>query len=147
MTMPVTFYANFSPYHDDDPISDFFDDDAQRVTSIIALVFAIHVALVFALSSNFIVPDLKPDEPDPIPVQIVSFEELAPVEETPPPPEVDLRPAVPAPATAPRVKPKPRPQPTPQPAPTPPPPTPEPEPEPTPPPPAARDFGARDRGA
>ena len=125
--MPVTYFANFSPYHDPDPVSDFFDDDAQRIVTILAAVLFIHIFLIFILSTNFIVPDLIEDEPEVVPVQIVAFEELAPVEETPPPPVVDLRPAIPAPAAAPRTKPRPKPVATP-----PPPPTPEPEPEPEP---------------
>ena len=114
MPLPATFSARFSPYHDDDPVTDFFEDSAQRITSIIALVFAVHVGLYFTLSSNFIVPDLIADEPEPIPVQIIAFEDLPqPLEATPPP--ADITPAIPIQAPPPRVKP------------TPPPPAPEPE--------------------
>lgn len=124
--------GRFSPYHDDDVVMDFIQDDAQRITSIIATVFAIHLGLFFALSANFIVPDLKPDEPDVLPVQIVTFDPTPPAEEPAPapPPEV-ITPAIPAPSVAPRPKPRPTPRPTP------PPPDPQPEPEPvfTPPPP------------
>ena len=76
MPLPVSFSASFSPYHDDDPISDFFEDSSQRLTSVIAAVIAVHVGLYFSLSSSFIVPDLIPDEPEPIPVQIIAFEDL-----------------------------------------------------------------------
>ncbi|MEM9599785.1 MAG: hypothetical protein AAF926_02060, partial [Pseudomonadota bacterium] len=75
--------ANFSPYHDPDPLADFLEDDAQRGTSTFLIVLIIHAALYFALTSNFIVPDLKPDEPEIVPVQIVTFETPQPEPERP----------------------------------------------------------------
>ncbi len=113
---PTSFTSdNFSPYHDDNPVLDFFDDDAQRITSVVAAVFAIHFALIMMLSPHFIMPDLLPDEPEIVPVQIVSFDPTPQAEpEAKPTPEPDpevIRPAIPAPAP----KPKPRIQPTPPP--------------------------------
>ena len=127
--------GRFSPYHDDDVVLDFIQDDAQRITSIIATVFAIHLGLFFALSANFIIPDLKPDEPEVLPVQIVTFDPTPQAEPEPAPPPEVITPAIPAPSVAPRPKPRPTPpppQPEPEPELTPPPPLPEPEPEPIP---------------
>ncbi len=123
MNLPVTFFANFSPYHDPDPVSDFYEDTAQRITSVVALVFAVHIAIFFMLSTRFVMPDMIEEELEPIPVQIIAFEDL-PAVPAPPPEITELRPAVPAPAPPPKIKPKPKP------APPPPPPTPEPEPKP-----------------
>ncbi len=123
--------GRFSPYHDDDPVLDFFQDDSQRITSIIATVFAIHLGLFFALSANFIIPDLKPDEPEILPVQIVTFDPTPQPEPLPAPEPEIIQPAIPAPAVAPRQKPRPTPrppQPEPEPVFTPPPIEPEPEP-------------------
>ena len=137
-------FANrrFSPYLDDHPLLDALDDDAQRAASIIALALVVHAALFFVLSANFVVPDLLPDEPDIVPVQIVTYQEPMAEPDPAPAPEIN-QPAVPAPSVAPRPKPQTAPQPAPQPVPepipeaVPPPPPPEPEPEPiiTPPPP------------
>lgn len=115
MTFRTYVYDRFSPYLDDDPWVDFFDDLAQRGTTIVATVLAVHVALFFVMSTNFVVPDLKEEEPDPIPVQIIAFEDLQP---EPAPEVIDIAPITPPPP--PRVKP--RPEPTPQPVPPPPPP-------------------------
>ncbi len=134
----ASYQRRFSPYLDDNPLLDLLDDDAQRMASIIAGALFVHVALFFVLSANFIVPDLLPDEPDIVPVQIVTYQEPAPEPEIVPEPAPEIiQPAVPAPAIAPRPKPVPQPvpQPIPEPIPeavTPPPPPPEPEPEPEP---------------
>lgn len=132
MTVRQYIADRFSPYLDPDPWADFYDDMAQRGTTVVALVLAVHVGLFFMLQSNFIVPDLKDDpEPDPIPVTIITFAEPAPVPDPEPGPEViDVSPVVPAATAAPAPRPVPKPQPEPQP--TPPPPAPEPviEPEP-----------------
>ena len=66
--------VTFSPYHDPNRVVDFFDDEAQRGTGVFLGAMLVHAALFFTLSSNFIVPDLKPDEPEIIPVQVVAFE-------------------------------------------------------------------------
>ena len=114
MTFRTYVYDRFSPYLDDDPWVDFFDDVAQRATTVIAAVLAVHFALFFVLNANFIVPDLK-EEPDPIPVQIIAFEDLQPAPAPETEPEIiDVAPVVPPP---PRPKPAPQPVPTPQPAP------------------------------
>lgn len=143
MTFRTYVNDRFSPYLDDDPWVDFFDDLAQRSTTIATSVIAVHIALFFAMQANFIVPDLKEEEPEPIPVQIIAFENLK-ADPEPPAEVIDITPAVPAQAPPPRVKPRPKPQPQPQPqaAPPPPPvqdiapdPIPEPEPVITPPPP------------
>lgn len=129
--------GDFSPYHDPDPIADFFEDDAQRGVGTVMVAILVHAGLFLALSSNFIVPDLQPDEPDFVPVQIVSFE--APQPDPEPVPEVEVAPpVVPVPARAPTPRPAPPPLPEPEPELTPEPipdPEPEPEPEPAPPPP------------
>lgn len=122
--------GGFSPYHDPDRLADFFEDDAQRGTGTVVLAIAVHAFLFFALSTNFIVPDLKPDEPEVIPVQIVAFE--APQPEPEPVAEPVAAPVIPVPARAPRPQPRPTPPPVREPEPTPPPPAPLPEPEPEP---------------
>lgn len=126
MTVRQYIADRFSPYLDPDPWADFYDDMAQRGTTIVALVLAVHMGLFFMLQSNFIVPDLKDDpEPDPIPVTIITFAdpepEADPESETAPE-VIDVSPVLPpaTPAPAPRPVPKPEPQPTP------PPPAPEP---------------------
>lgn len=138
MTFRTYVNDRFSPYLDDDPWVDFFDDIAQRGTTIVASVFAVHIALFFAMQINFVMPDLKEEEePDPIPVQIVAFEDLKAASE-PEAEVIDIAPAVPAPAPRVKPRPKPAPQPAPQPAPPPvetAPPDPIPEPVLTPPPP------------
>ncbi|MGJ8561236.1 MAG: hypothetical protein ACSHX3_13455 [Litorimonas sp.] len=122
--------GGFSPYHDPDPIADFFEDDAQRGTGTVIAAVLVHAALFLALSSNFIVPDLKPKEPEVVPVQIVSYE--APQPDPEPVPEVEAAPpVVPVPARAPAPRPTPPPEPEPEPTPIPDP-IPEPEPEPVP---------------
>ena len=127
MTLRRYVYDRFSPYLDPDPWTDFYDDVAQRGTTIAAGVFAVHVGLFFMLQTNFVVPDLKEEpEPDPIPVQIIAYEDLL-AQPEPEPEVIDIAPVTPAPAAPPRVKPKPKPTPPPPP---PPPPVPEPEPEP-----------------
>ena len=117
------------PYHDPDRLADFLEDDAQRGTGTVVLAITVHVALFFALSGNFMVPDLKPDEPDVIPVQVVIFE--AP---QPDPESVAKPPVIPVPARAPRREPRLSPPPVPEPEPEPefPPPPPETQPEPDP---------------
>ncbi|MCF6275134.1 MAG: hypothetical protein L3J05_05165, partial [Robiginitomaculum sp.] len=119
----------FSPYLDDEPIAEFFDDVGQRamVTGFLALF--VHVLIFMILQSRLDIPHV-PEEPEPITVEIISFEPESEPEAEPEPtpepePEPELRPAVPPPAQAP--VPQPRPKPT-----LPPPPTPEPDPEPIP---------------
>lgn len=122
--------TSFSPYHDDGGWIDFLEDDAQRFTTNAALVFFVHVGLALALSANFIVPDLKPPpDPEPITVQIVSFD---PVEPEPEPEPIIVEPVLTPPPPAPKPKPRPAPQPIPERQPPPPPPQPEPELEPEP---------------
>ncbi len=87
--------GGFSPYHDPNRLADFFEDDAQRGTGTVVLAIAVHAFLFFALSTNFIVPDLKPDEPEVIPVQIVAFE--APQPKPEPVAEPVAAPVIPAP--------------------------------------------------
>ncbi|WP_298913044.1 hypothetical protein [uncultured Algimonas sp.] len=116
--------GGFSPYHDADPVADFFEDDAQRGTGTVLAALLVHSALFFALSSNFVVPDLKPDEPEIVPVRIVSYEapQPQPIPETEPVPEtqpVEAPPPVPTPAPSPRPAPAPPPVPEPQPQPEP----------------------------
>ncbi len=120
--------ASFSPYHDEDPILDFLDDHAQRLSVNAVLVFLLHIGLAFSLSQSFIIPDLlPPPEPEAVTVEIVTFDPE-------PEPEVDPAPVVEAPEPAPPPPaPVPEPQPAPQPLPEPtPPPVPEPLPEPEP---------------
>ena len=124
----------FSPYLDDDPVAEFFDDVGQRsmVTGLFA--FLVHLAIFFILQTRLDIPHV-PDEPEPIIVEIISFEpEVEPEPEIEPEPEPIQRAAVPPPAQAPVPKPKPQPEPEPEPEPepTPPPPEPEPLPEPEP---------------
>ena len=79
--------TSFSPYHDEDRLIDFLDDDAQRYSINLALVFFVHIGLALALSANFVVPDLlPPPEPDSVTVQIVTFDP------TQPEPEVEAEP-------------------------------------------------------
>ena len=135
--------TSFSPYHDEDRLIDFLDDDAQRYSINLALVFFVHIGLALALSANFVVPDLlPPPEPDSVTVQIVTFDPTQPepeVEAEPEPVIVEPVLAPPPPAPQPKPQPKPAPEPVPPPPPPPPPPEPVPEPEPevifTPPPP------------
>ena len=117
----------FSPYLDDEPIAEFFDDVGQRamVTGLFAII--VHVLIFIVLQARLDIPHVE-DEPEPIIVEIISFEPEV-VQEPEPEPEPELRPAVPPPAQAPVPKPKPKPQPKPEPT---PPPPPEPEPEPIP---------------
>lgn len=122
--------GDFSPYHDPDPIADFFEDDAQRGVGTVMVAILVHAGLFFALSSNFIVPDLLPDAPDFVPVQIVSFE----VPQADPEPVLEVEaapPVVPVPARAPAPRPTPEPEPEPE-LETTPEPLPDPEPEPIP---------------
>ena len=78
--------ASFSPYHDEDRLSDFLDDDAQRLAANAAVVFLVHLGLVLSLSGSFIVPDLKPPPPpEAVTVEIVTFD---PEPEPEPEPEV-----------------------------------------------------------
>ena len=86
LKLPVTFFANFSPYHDPDPVSDFYDDSAQRITSVVAMVFAVHIMFFFMMSPNFIMPDMKDDEPEAIAVELIILEPEPP-KVTPPKPE------------------------------------------------------------
>jgi len=121
--------ASFSPYHDEDRLSGFLEDDAQRYSANAAIVFLVHIGLVFAMSGSFIVPDLKPPAPpDAVTVEIVTFEPQNEPESEPAPVVIEPTAAPPPPAPVP----KPRPQPIPRPEPTPPPVKPEPEPEPIP---------------
>jgi len=127
--------ASFSPYHDEDRLFDFLDDDAQRHASTAIIVFLVHVGLVLSLSGSFIVPDLKPPpEPEAVTIEIVTFEPEPEPEETPEPIIVEPTLAPPPPTAIPKPQPpKPQPEPTPQPRPEPtPPPPPEPEPGPEP---------------
>ncbi len=136
MNYPDPRFDNFHPYLSPDPWADFYDDIGQRWSSVIGTAVITHIFLFFVISSNFIVPTLKPEEPEPIPVQIVTFGpaetkvEPVPVPQPPAPPPIA---AAPPPAQAPRVKPAPPPPPAPIPAPEPiPEPAPEPIPEPVP---------------
>ena len=127
--------ASFSPYHDEDRLSDFLDDDAQRLAANAAVVFLVHLGLVLSLSGSFIVPDLKPPPPpEAVTVEIVTFDPEPEPEPEPEPVIIEPVIAPPPPAPVPEPVPQSRPEPTPPP---PPPPPPEPEPEPifTPPPP------------
>ena len=129
--------ASFSPYHDEDRLSDFLDDDAQRLTANAAIVFLVHLGLVLSMSGSFIVPDLKPPPPpESITVEIVTFEPQPEPEPEPEPVIIKTAPTPPPPAPVPKPQPKPEPKPEPQPQPrpepTPPPPEPEPQPEPEP---------------
>ena len=124
--------ASFSPYHDEDRLLDFLDDDAQRVSANAAVVFLVHLGLVLSLSGSFIVPDLKPPPPpEAVTVEIVTFDPEPEPEPEPEPVIIEpvLSPPPPAPVPKPQPEPQPRPEPTPPP---PPPPEPEPEPEPEP---------------
>ncbi len=119
----------FSPYLDPDPIADFLEDAGQRgiITSLLA--FFVHVILFFVLQTRLDIPHV-PDEPEPIIVEIISFEPEAEPEpeiepEIQPEPEPITRAAVPPPTQAPVSKPKPEPKPKHE-------PKPEPEPEPKP---------------
>ncbi len=106
------------------------DDDAQRFTANAAIVFAVHVGLIFAMSGSFIVPDLKPPPPpEAITIEIVTFDPSPEPEPEPAPIIVEPKPTPPppAPVPAPRPQPKPQPKPEPRPEPTPPPPPPVPE--------------------
>ena len=78
MKRPVTYFANFSPYHDPDPLSDFYDDSAQRITSIIATVIGVHLAIFFMMSPRFVMPDLVIDPPEAISVELIELEEEEP---------------------------------------------------------------------
>jgi len=121
--------ASFSPYHDEDRLSDFLDDDAQRFTANAAIVFLVHVGLVLSMSGSFIVPDLKPPPPpEAVTVEIVTFEPQPEPEPIAEPVIIEPIPAPPPPAPIPKPQPKPEPRPEP----TPPPPQPEPEAEPEP---------------
>ena len=102
--LPVTYFANFSPYHDPDPISDFYDDSSQRITSIIATVIGVHLALFFMMSPRFVMPDLIEDTPEAISVELVELEE-----ETPEPDPVLAKPVIKAPSVKPKPKPTPQP--------------------------------------
>ena len=122
---------SFSPYLDPEPIADFFDDLGQRASTTLALAIIVHIGLFMTLQLQFNLPEL-PDEPEPIKIQIISFE---PEPEIIPEVKPELRPVLPNPAQAPtpRAKPKPPPRPKPKPAPIPEPipelePIPEPEP-------------------
>ena len=106
MNLPVTYFANFSPYHDPDPISDFYDDSAQRITSIIATVLGIHLAIFFMMSPRFVMPDLVIDPPEAISVELVELEE-----EEPEPDPVIAAPVIKAPSVKPKPKPTPEPEP------------------------------------
>ena len=123
--------ASFSPYHDEDRLLDFLDDDAQRLSANAAVVFLIHLGLVLSLSGSFIVPDLKPPPPpEAVTVEIVTFDPQP--EPEPEPAPVVIEPVLAPPPPAPVPKPQPEPQARPDPTPVPPPPQPEPEPEPEP---------------
>jgi len=108
VNLPVTYFANFSPYHDPDPISDFYDDFAQRITSIIATVLGIHLAIFFMMSPRFVMPDLKVDPPEAISVELVQLEE----QEFEPDPIV-TKTVIKAPSVKPKPKPAPELEPTP----------------------------------
>jgi len=95
LKLPVTFYANFSPYHDPDPVSDFYDDSAQRITSVVAAVFAVHIVMFFMMSPNFIMPDMKEKPPEAISVEIITLE--AEPEAPPPTPPKPVTPKPPEP--------------------------------------------------
>ena len=125
--------ASFSPYHDDDRLCDFLDDDAQRLATNAVIVFLVHVGLALSLSHNFIIPDLKPiDEPEAVSVEIVTFDPAPIIEEPPEPVIVEPVITPPPPEAVPEIQP-PTPEPEPEPTPPPPPePIPEPEPQPLP---------------
>lgn len=122
---------NFSPYLDPEPIAEYFDHSTHRIGTAITFAIVVHFGFFLMLHSQFTLPIL-PDDPEPIKVQIISFEPEPEIV-----PEVELRPSVPTPALAPIPKPKPKPKakpkPKPIPKPTPPPPKPKPlPPEPVP---------------
>ena len=137
MKLPESLTDTFSPYLDLDPLADFFEDLGQRAVTVFGTAVGIHLALFFLLQPNFVMPDLKPDEPEAIPVQIIAYEDLV-AEPERAPEEIEVRPVAPTPASPPPPRPQPQPAPPPAPAPPPPPPAPviEPEPEFIPPPPA-----------
>jgi len=114
----------FSPYLDPEPWADFWEDFARRHITAITAALCIHILLFLFFQPSFIMPDIKEDEPEAIPVQIIAFGELPravepePVVEAPRPPT----PAVAPPPPPPSVRPTPKP--------TPPPPQAAPEPEP-----------------
>ena len=114
---------HFSPYLDPDAWLDFFDEQANRFSSTLALAVVVNIAILLALSVTYTPPVTKVDPP-PLRVEIITLE---PAIEEPEPAVIE-----PAPVAPPPPAPRPRPQPRPQPAPPPPPPEPEPEPEPVP---------------
>jgi len=113
---------SFSPYLDYDWWLEFFDNLAKRYGSVLSLAVALHIALLFAISSNYRLPDFEV-EPDPIQIEIIALE---PQPEEPEAVEAEVIPVAPPP---PPPQAQPRPKPTPPPPPPPPPPEPEPEPE------------------
>lgn len=141
---PRVFHKDtLSPYHDPQPVADFFEGLTQRTASALSIAVAIHIAMFLVLNTRIYVPPPPPEDPTPIDVQIISFEP-EPVAEPEPEPAPEPTVIVPAQAPAPRAKPRRKPPPPapvvesePQPIPEPlpePPPEPEPvvEPEPLP---------------
>ena len=77
MTLPYHQKRNFSPYRDDEPWAEYYDDIARRGQTAAAIAFAVHIAFFFMLQPSFRMPDI-PQDPDVIPVQIIAFEQAAP---------------------------------------------------------------------
>ena len=125
----------FHPYLSPDRWIDFLDDVANRYSSVVAVVFAVH-ALIFLALSQRLDPIERVEEPDALTVEIISLEPapepvaaeevVIPVAPPPPPPSVaprpQPRPAPPPPQAEPEAEPAPEPEPEPVIAPPPPPP-------------------------
>lgn len=119
------FEDKFSPYLDDEPISEFFDDVGGRGATAFGLAVLVHIGLfVFLQSQGFLFE--APEKPKPIQIEIISFEPEK-QKDTPQNTQV-TKPVEKTPATAPRIRTKPKPKPKPAPK-----PVPKPEPKPIPP--------------
>ena len=66
MTLPYHQKRNFSPYRDDEPWAEYYDDIARRGQTAAAIAFAVHIAFFFMLQPSFRMPDI-PQDPDVIP--------------------------------------------------------------------------------
>lgn len=136
--------TRFSPYRDPHRWLDMLDEDANRWAGVLTLALLIHLVLGLALTQRA-VPVERVQDPEPLVVEIVSFEPAevptVTVDEpvVPPPQPAPPQPAPPQPAPPPQPvppPPSPAPEPAPEPEPEPEPvPDPVPEPEPVPPPP------------
>lgn len=133
MRIQAKIKDTFSPYLDDHPLADFFDDFAQRGLIAALATLLINGLLLAGLIFSATLVTLPP-EPEVIPIQLITIaaeddEDVAPPEDE----IVSIPEAVPTPSPAPRPQPKPEPIREPEPAPEPEPePLPEPEPEPEP---------------